>query len=86
MLVRGRLTVAGATDLFLDTAGWGKGMVWFNGFLLGRYWRRGPQRTLYVPAPLVRAGANDVVVLELDTMIDPVVRCAPRARLGHTEA
>jgi len=86
VLVRGRLTVAESTDLFLDTAGWGKGMVWFNGFLLGRYWRRGPQRTLYVPAPLVRAGANDVVVLELDTMIDPVVRCAPLARLGHTEA
>jgi beta-galactosidase len=61
-------------------------MVWFNGFLLGRYWRRGPQRTLYVPAPLVRAGANDIVVLELDTMIDPVVRCAPQAHLGHTEA
>jgi beta-galactosidase len=86
VLVRGRLTVPESTDLFLDTAGWGKGMVWFNGFLLGRYWRRGPQRTLYVPAPVVRAGANDVVVLELDTMVDPVVRCAPHARLGHTEA
>jgi beta-galactosidase len=86
VLVRGALTVDEPTDLFLDSAGWGKGMVWFNGFLLGRYWRRGPQRTLYVPAPLVRAGANDVVVLELDMMLEPVVRCAPRAELGHTEA
>ncbi len=86
ILARGRLTVIESTDLFLDTAGWGKGLVWFNGFLLGRYWRRGPQRTLYVPAPLVRAGANDVVVLELDTMPDPMVRCAPQALLGHTEA
>ncbi|GAA3435115.1 glycoside hydrolase family 35 protein [Kutzneria kofuensis] len=86
VLVRGRLTVTESTDLFLDTAVWGKGLVWINGFLLGRYWRRGPQRTLYVPAPVVRAGANDVVVLELDTMPDPVVRCAPHALLGHTEA
>ena len=85
VITRGRLTVEEPTDLFLDTAGWGKGMVWFNGFMLGRYWRRGPQRTLYVPAPVVRPGANDVVVLELDTMLDPVIRCAPQAQLGHTE-
>lgn len=73
-------------DLFLDTAGWGKGMVWCNGFLLGRYWRRGPQRTLYVPRPVVRSGANELAVLELDTLLDPAVRFVPRPLLGHTEA
>lgn len=33
-------------DLFLDTSSWGKGVAWINGFCLGRYWSRGPQRTL----------------------------------------
>lgn len=53
-------------DGFLALPGWAKGFVWLNGFLLGRYWEIGPQRTLYVPAPLWRAGDNDIVVLELE--------------------
>lgn len=63
---RGTLEVAEPADAYLALPGWAKGYVWVNGFLLGRYWERGPQRTLYVPAPLLRAGANELVVLELD--------------------
>lgn len=47
-----------------------------NGFPLGRYWRRGPQRTLYVPRPVVRAGTNEIVVLELDAVLEPEVGSA----------
>ena len=86
VLLRASVDVDASADLFLDTGEWGKGLVWFNGFCLGRYWRRGPQRTLYVPRPVVRAGANDLVVLELDTMLDPAARFVPRPLLGHTEA
>lgn len=86
VLLRGEVDVDAPADLFLDTGEWGKGLVWFNGFALGRYWRRGPQRTLYVPRPVVRAGGNELVVLELDTMLDPVARFVPRPLLGHTEA
>lgn len=39
--------------------------MWINGFALGRYWSRGPQKSLYVPAPVLRTGANEIVVLEL---------------------
>lgn len=53
------------SDHFLDTADWGRGMVWINGFALGRYWSRGPQRTLFVPAPVLRGSGNEIVVLEL---------------------
>ncbi|WP_328461732.1 beta-galactosidase [Streptomyces sp. NBC_00669] len=52
-------------DGFLALPGWTKGMVWVNGFALGRYWDRGPQRTLYAPAPVWTAGRNEIVVLEL---------------------
>lgn len=52
-------------DAFLALPGFGKGFVWVNGFLLGRYWEIGPQRTLYVPAPLLVEGENMVTVLEL---------------------
>ncbi|MFI5936474.1 beta-galactosidase family protein [Actinoplanes sp. NPDC051494] len=52
-------------DTFLALPGSGRGMVWVNGFLLGRYWSIGPQLTLYCPAPLLHAGANEIIVLEL---------------------
>ncbi|MBO4207000.1 beta-galactosidase, partial [Micromonospora echinofusca] len=71
-------------DLFLDTSSWGKGVAWINGFCLGRYWNRGPQRTLYVPAPLLRPQGNEIVVLELHAAA-PTVRFVARPDLGHTE-
>ena len=57
------LTTTGFT--FLDMRGWGKGHVWINGHNLGRYWSAGPQRALYVPAEWLKAGRNEVVVLDL---------------------
>nr|WP_312855239.1 beta-galactosidase [Agromyces agglutinans] len=72
-------------DLYLDTLDWGKGVVWVNGILLGRYWRRGPQRTLIVPSPVTRAGTNEVLVLEFEAFADPTVRFLEAPELGHTE-
>ncbi|GAB3264788.1 glycoside hydrolase family 35 protein [Nocardioides dilutus] len=74
-----------AVDHFLDTAAWGKGIAWVNGFCLGRYWRRGPQRTLFVPGPVLRSGANELVVLELDVLADPTARFVAGPCLGPLE-
>jgi beta-galactosidase len=65
VLLRGTFATAAGADHFLRTDGWGKGLVWVNGFPLGRYWSAGPTGTLYVPGPVVRADGNEVVVLEL---------------------
>ncbi|MFG2562396.1 beta-galactosidase family protein [Streptomyces sp. NPDC048496] len=55
-----------AADAFLAVPGSHRTLVWLNGFLLGRLrTEQGPQRTLYAPAPLWRAGANEVLVLDL---------------------
>ncbi|WP_407345395.1 glycoside hydrolase family 35 protein [Pengzhenrongella phosphoraccumulans] len=77
-------TVAGA-DHFLRTDGWGKGLAWVNGFLLGRYWSVGPTRTLYVPGPLLRATGNELVLLELHGSASDTVAFAAAPDLGHTE-
>ncbi|MFC9559185.1 glycoside hydrolase family 35 protein [Agromyces sp. NPDC056965] len=58
--------IEAVADTFLALPGFAKGFVWVNGFLLGRHWEIGPQITLYVPAPLLRPGANTVTVLELE--------------------
>jgi beta-galactosidase len=52
-------------DTYLDMRQWGKGCVWVNGHNLGRYWRTGPQQTIYVPAEWLKKGDNEVVVFEL---------------------
>ncbi|MET7370476.1 beta-galactosidase family protein [Streptomyces sp. NPDC005566] len=62
---RGTFELTGTADTFLHLDGWIKGSAWINGFALGRYWSRGPQRSLYVPAPVLHEGVNEIVVLEL---------------------
>lgn len=61
----GVLTVEdNANDTFVDVKGWGKGMVFINGFALGRYAALGPQASLYLPAPLLVKGDNQIVFFE----------------------
>ena len=65
-------------DGFLAFPGWDKGMVWLNGFALGRYWSLGPQVTLYAPSHLWRRGPNELVVLEMERTGDRIeVRSEP---------
>ncbi len=79
------LDIGAPADGFLALPGWTKGMVWLNGFALGRYWERGPQRTLYAPGPLWRAGRNEITVLELHTP-GPAVELRDAPDLGPTTA
>ena len=85
VIARASFEFSSPEDLFLDTSRWGKGFAWVNGFALGRYWRRGPQQTLYVPGPATRAGRNELVVLELEVLADPAVRFVAELVLGPTE-
>ncbi|MBI5834210.1 MAG: beta-galactosidase [Armatimonadetes bacterium] len=62
---RGSFSVDKPLDTYVALPGFTKGLVYVNGFNLGRHWAIGPQRTWYVPGPLLRTGRNEVVVLEL---------------------
>ncbi len=53
-------------DTFVNATGFGKGVVFVNGFNLGRFWEIGPQKTLYLPAPLLKIGKNTIVIFETD--------------------
>ena len=52
-------------DTFIRLDGWSKGNVFINDFNIGRYYHIGPQQTLYIPAPLLKTGKNDILVFEL---------------------
>jgi hypothetical protein len=62
---KGEFTLDKPNDTFLDLSGYRKGVVWVNGHNLGRFWEIGPQFRLYAPAPFLKAGRNEVIVLDL---------------------
>jgi len=67
-------TVAKVGGTFLDMRNWSFGVVWINGHNLGRFWDRGPVRTLFVPGEWLKKGENDITVLELhDAPKTPVI-------------
>lgn len=82
VLCHGVVTVDEPADTFVALAGWTKGVVWVNGFNLGRYWDRGPQRTLYLPGPLLRPGTNDLHLLELHRFAAPRITLTGTPDLG----
>lgn len=69
-LYRTRLSISNTTDTFVELPGWTYGNVFVNNFNIGRFDHRGPQKTLYVPGPLLRTGDNVFHVFELDPRHD----------------
>jgi beta-galactosidase len=61
---RGEFTLEKAGDTFLDLHHWGKGVVWVNGHCLARFWNIGPSQTAYAPSCWLRAGKNEIVILD----------------------
>ncbi|WP_027381323.1 glycoside hydrolase family 35 protein [Chryseobacterium daeguense] len=51
-------------DTFLDMRDFGKGIVFVNGKNLGRYWKVGPQQTLYVPGVWLKKGKNTIQIFD----------------------
>ena len=70
---RGTFHLEKAGDTFLDLHHWGKGDLWVNGHCLGRYWNIGPSQTAYAPGCWLRAGENEVVILDLTGPENPVI-------------
>lgn len=62
-ILKGKFKAELGKDCFVDMKGFKKGFVTVNGFNIGRYWARGPQRSLYLPAPLLKE-ENEIIVVE----------------------
>ncbi|MBE6608401.1 MAG: beta-galactosidase [Ruminococcaceae bacterium] len=82
--LRGNLKIEGTpADTFIRLDGFHKGFVVVNGFNIGRYWNdRGPQKTLYVPAPILHSGDNEITVFESDSFDIPVIESLDEPDLG----
>ncbi len=62
---RGTFNLTKTGDTFLNFETWGKGQVFINGHAIGRFWRIGPQQTLYVPSSWLKKGQNEIIVLDV---------------------
>lgn len=73
-LYQGSFRLKNTGDVFLDMSKWGKGILFVNGYNLGRYWNIGPQQTLYVPGAFLKKGNNKIFVFEqLNDAVAPVI-------------
>jgi len=52
-------------DTFLNMMNWKKGMVYVNGYNIGRFWEIGPQQTLYMPGCWLKKGKNEIIIMDL---------------------
>lgn len=66
VFLKGEFEVEECADTFLKLDGFSKGVAYINGFNLGRYWKVGPTKTMYVPAPLLKKGKNIIEIFEVD--------------------
>ena len=72
-LYRAELDIKGEPkDTFIINDNCKKGIVLVNDFNIGRYFDVGPQKTLYLPAPLLKTGKNDILIFELHSSSDKI--------------
>lgn len=81
VVLKGEFAADPTKDCFVHFDGFKKGVILVNGFNLGRYWEIGPQKSLYIPAPILKE-RNEILVLELDGFDNPTVTINDNHILG----
>lgn len=73
--LKGNFSINGKPkDTFIRLDSFTKGFVKINGINIGRYFTTaGPQKTLYVPAPFLEEGENEIIVFESDSYRFPEI-------------
>lgn len=86
VFLRGKLTISGVhgapCDTFVSLDNFTKGFVVINGHNLGRFYNpAGPQKTLYLPAPFLNEGENEIIIFESDHFTAPEIELVDKPRL-----
>jgi len=62
---RGKFKAENKNSCFVHFENLTKGVIYVNGFNLGRYWERGPLEALYVPGAILK-DENEIVIFETE--------------------
>jgi len=85
--LKGNFYVKEIADTFLKMDKFTKGVVFVNGFNIGRYWNTmGPQKTLYIPANILHLGMNNLVIFEVECYDTNYVELVSKHDLGEPSA
>jgi len=80
---KGTFKAESQDSCFVHLSGLKKGVVFINGFNLGRYWIEGPQTALYLPGVLLKE-ENEIVIFESDGALrPPLVSLTDKHGLGE---
>ena len=69
---RGTFKAEKGKDCFIHPDGFTKGFIVVNGFNLGRYWKIGPQYSVYLPWPILKE-ENEIIVFDEEPTEHPYV-------------
>lgn len=72
VLLKAEIEIDERCDTFIKLPTFKKGIIIVNNRVLSRHWEVGPQRSAYIPAPFLKEGRNEIVVLELEGFENPV--------------
>lgn len=81
VFLRGSFKTDSKADCFIHLDGFNRGCVYINGFNLGRFWKVGPQKSLYIPGTLLK-DKNEIIVFNIGGYSKPTVSITDKHNLG----
>ena len=80
---RAHFDVSDIGEAFVHMDNFSKGLVFVNGFNLGRYWtQKGPQHALYIPGSLLKNKDNELIIFDTEGVKTPEVIIDSRPDIG----
>lgn len=81
VFLKGSFKTNSKADCFIHLDGFNRGCVYINGFNLGRFWKVGPQKSLYIPGTLLK-DENEIIVFNIGGYSKPTVSITDKHNLG----
>lgn len=81
IFLKGSFKTDSKADCFVHLDGFNRGCVYINGFNLGRFWKVGPQKSLYIPGTLLK-DENEIIVFNIGGYSKPTVSITDKHNLG----
>lgn len=81
VFLNGSFKTDSKADCFVHLDGFNRGCVYINGFNLGRFWKVGPQKSLYLPGTLLK-DENEIIVFNIGGYSKPTVSITDKHNLG----
>lgn len=81
VFLKGSFKTDSKADCFIHLDGFNRGCVYINSFNLGRFWKVGPQKSLYLPGTLLK-DENEIIVFNIGGYSKPTVSITDKHNLG----